>query len=67
MLGAAFAFSIPALSYHASCPRWLLGAGVLVVAVDIVSIVFGRQVMEWITVALILFYVGAVAAGTRRL
>jgi hypothetical membrane protein len=65
MLGTAFAFSVSALRYYPAWPRWLLAFGVLVAAVDILSGVCGSSyVMEWITVALFLFYICAVALKT---
>ncbi len=68
MLGTAFAFSVSALRYHRTWPRWLLVIGVLVALVDILSGVFGTScVMEWITVALFLFYVSASSIVVRRI
>jgi hypothetical protein len=67
-LGTAFAFSVSALRYHEAWPRWLLVTGVIVAVVDILSGVFGAShMMEWITVALFLFYVSASSKAAARI
>ena len=68
LLGTAFAFSVAALRYHPTCPRWLLILGALTALVDIIYGVFHTVYMlEWITTALILYYVGLIGAETNRL
>ena len=68
LLGTAFAFSIAALRYHPHYPRWLLVLGALVAVADIFSGIFHTVfLLEWITVALFLCYIGLVGAETNRL
>ena len=68
MLGTAFGFSVAALRYHPACPKWLLACGIIVALTDILSGVFGAShTMEWVTVALFLFYVSAIVIGTKRI
>jgi hypothetical membrane protein len=68
MLGTAFAFSVAALRYHQSWPRWLLALGVVVAMVDILSGVYGSSCLfEWVTVALLLLYVSSVALAVSAL
>ena len=71
LLGTAFAFSVAALRYHASCPRWLLILGAVTTLVDllygiskIVSTIF---VLEWVTIALFICYLVLLGAQTQRL
>ncbi len=68
LLGTAFAFSVFALRYHPKCPRWLLILGVLTALMDILSGVFHTvTVLEWVTVALLLCYLGLLGVETNRL
>lgn len=67
-LGTAFGFSVAALRYHPRCPRWLLALGG---ATALVAMIYGLlrtvQVLEWVTVALFLGYVGLLAVQTARI
>ncbi len=68
LLGTAFAFSVAALRYHPSCPRWLLILGASTAAVDILyGVLHTVTVLEWLTVALLLCYLGLLGAQTNRL
>jgi hypothetical protein len=68
LLGTAFAFSVAALRYHPACPRWLLIVGASTAVVDILSgILHTVTVLEWVTVALLLCYLGLLGAVTNRL
>lgn len=66
LLGTAFAFSVAALRYYPAWPRWLLIVGALTALVDLLYGVFHTiYVFEWITVALLLVYLGLLGAGTE--
>ena len=68
LLGTAFAFSGAALRYHPTCPRWLLILGASTALVDLLYGAFHTvYVLEWITVALLLCYLGLLGAETQRL
>lgn len=68
LLGTAFAFSVAALRYHPTCPRWLLILGVLTALVAMLFGIFHTIfVLEWVTVVLFLSYVGVLGAETQRL
>jgi hypothetical membrane protein len=68
LLGTAFGFSVAAIRYHPTCPRWLLILGALAALVDILSGVFHTvYVLEWVTVALFLCYPVFLGAETNRL
>lgn len=68
LLGTAFAFSVAALRYHPTCPRWLLILGAFTALVDIMYGVFHTvYLLEWFTTALFLCYVGLLGAETGRL
>lgn len=68
LLGTAFAFSVAALRYHPACPRWLLILGVVTALVAMLFGVFHTvYVLEWVTVALFLCYVGLLGAETQVL
>jgi hypothetical membrane protein len=68
LLGTAFAFSVAALRYHPTCPRWLLIVGALTALVTLLYGVFHTVfVLEWVTIALFLCYVGLLGAETNRL
>ncbi len=68
LLGTAFGFSVAALRYHATCPRWLLILGAITALVDILSGVFHTvYVLEWVTVSLFLCYPVLLGAQTNRL
>lgn len=68
LLGTAFGFSVSALRYQPTCPRWLLAVGVSTALVDMLFGFFHTvTVLEWATVALLLCYVGLVGVETNRL
>lgn len=68
LLGTAFGFSVAALRYHPTCPRWLLILGAIAALVDILSGVFHTvYVLEWVTVSLFLCYPVLLGAETNRL
>lgn len=68
LLGTAFGFSVAAIRYHPTCPRWLLILGALAALVDILSGVFHTvYVLEWVTVSLFLCYPVLLGAETNRL
>jgi hypothetical protein len=68
LLGTAFAFSVAALRYHATCPRWLLIVGASTALVALLYGIFHTvTALEWVTIALFLCYVGLLGAGTNRL
>jgi hypothetical membrane protein len=68
LLGTAFAFSVAALRYHPTCPRWLLILGGITALVAMLFGIFHTvYVLEWVTVALFLCYVGVLGAETQRL
>jgi hypothetical membrane protein len=67
LLGTAFAFSVAALRYHATCPRWLLIAGALTALVDMLYGVFHAVYMlEWVTTGMLLYYLGFLGAETNQ-
>jgi hypothetical protein len=67
LLGTAFAFSVTALRYDSSCPRWLLILGVLTALVAMLFGIFHSvYVLEWVTIVLFLCYVGALGSETQR-
>jgi hypothetical membrane protein len=67
LLGTAFAFSVAALRYHATCPRWLLLAGAFTALVDILyGVLHAVYVLEWVTVALLLCYLVLLGVQTNR-
>lgn len=68
LLGTAFAFSVAALRYHPTCPRWLLILGASTALVDLLyGALHTVYVLEWITAALLLCYLGLLGAQTQRL
>ena len=68
LLGTAFAFSVAALKYHPTCPRWLLIVGALTTLVALLYGIFHTVfVLEWVTIALFLCYIGLLGAETNRL
>ena len=68
LLGTAFGFSVAAIRYHPTCPRWLLILGALAALVDILSGVFHTvYVLEWVTVSLFLCYPVLLGAETNWL
>ena len=68
LLGTSFAFSVAALRYHPTCPRWLLIVGALTALVAMLYGIFHTvTALEWVTVALFLCYVGLLGAETNRL
>jgi hypothetical membrane protein len=68
LLGTAFAFSVAALRYHPACPRWLLIVGASTALAAILYGIFHTvTVLEWVTTALFLCYVGLLSAETNRL
>jgi hypothetical membrane protein len=71
LLGTAFAFSVAALRYHATCPRWLLILGAVTTLVDLLfgisKIVQTIFVLEWVTIALFISYFALLGAQTQRL
>jgi hypothetical protein len=71
MLGTAFAFSVAALRYHATCPRWLLVLGAVT---TLVYLLFGISqipstiyVLEWVTIVLFISDIALLGAQTQRL
>jgi hypothetical membrane protein len=67
LLGTAFAFSVAALRYHPACPRWLLILGASTALVDMLYGAFHAvYVLEWVTTALLLCYLGLLGAQTNR-
>jgi hypothetical membrane protein len=68
LLGTAFFFSVAALRYYPTCPKWLLILGALAALVDILSGVFHSvYVLEWVTVSLFLCYPVLLGVETNRL
>ncbi len=70
LLGTAFAFSVAALRYHASCPRWLLVLGAVTMLADLLfgisKVVTTIYVLEWVTIALFISYFAALGVWTQR-
>jgi hypothetical membrane protein len=67
LLGTAFAFSVAALRYYPTCPRWLLIMGALTALVALLYGIFHTAtVLEWVTTALFLCYLGLLGAETHR-
>lgn len=67
LLGTAFAFSVAAMRYYPYYPKWLLVLGGLIAVVDIVwGLIANIYLMEWITVALFLFYILLLGVVTGR-
>ena len=68
LLGTAFGFSVAALWYYPTYPRWILIMGALTALVDILSGVFHTvYVLEWVTVSLFLCYPVLLGIETNRL
>lgn len=68
LLGTAFGFSVAAIRYYPTCPRWLLILGALTALADILSGAFHTvYVLEWVTVSLFLCYPVLLGAETNRL
>ncbi len=68
LLGTAFAFSATALRYHPSFPKWVLAVGFFTAFVDILSGIFMEAtILEWLTVALFLFYLVLLNLFTKKL
>lgn len=68
LLGTAFAFSATALRYHPSFPKWVMAVGLITAFVDILSgIYMDVTILEWLTVALFLFYLMLLNKFTRKL
>ena len=68
LLGTAFGFSVAAIRYYPTCPRWLLILGALTALADILSGIFHTvYVLEWVTVLLFLCYPVLLGAETNRL
>jgi hypothetical membrane protein len=70
LLGTAFAFSVAALRYYASCPRWLLILGAVTTLADLLfglsKIMTTSFVLEWVTIALFISYIVLLGAQTQR-
>jgi hypothetical protein len=67
LLGTAFAFSVAALRYHATYPRWLLVVGASTALVDMLyGVLHTVTVLEWVTTALLLCYLGFLSAETKQ-
>ena len=68
LLGTAFAFSVAALRYYLTCPRWLLIVGT---STALVALLYGIYhpvtALEWVTTALFSCYVSLLGAETNRL
>jgi len=68
LLGTAFAFSVAALRYYPTCSIWLLIVGA---STALVAMLYGFfhmvTVLEWVTTALFLCYLGLLGAETNRL
>jgi hypothetical membrane protein len=68
LLGTAFAFSVAAVRYAPTCPRWLLALGAVTAVADILYGVFNSvRLLEWITTALLLCYVCLLGVESGRL
>lgn len=68
LLGTAFGFSVAAIRYYPTCPRWLLILGALTALADILSGIFHTvYVLEWVTVSLFLCYPVLLGAETNWL
>jgi hypothetical membrane protein len=66
-LGAALIFSLAALRYAPTCPRWLLAIGTMAAVLDVCYGTFQNvHLLEWITTALFLSYVCLLGLATRR-
>jgi hypothetical protein len=67
LLGTAFAFSATALRYHPSFPKWVLAVGLFTAFVDILSGIYMEvTILEWLTVALFLFYLVLLNLFTKK-
>jgi len=68
-IGTGFAFSVAALRYHPTVPRWSLALGVLTALTDIAFAVFSNKlfILEWITISLFLVYVIVLGVISKRL
>ena len=68
-LGTAFAFSVAALRYYPSVPKWILALGVLTALTDMAFAVFSSSlfILEWITISLFLVYLITLGATSKRL
>jgi hypothetical membrane protein len=68
LLGTAFAFSVTAIRYVPTCPRWLLALGAITAVADIIYGVFNSvRPFEWVTTALFLCYVCSLGVQTSQL
>jgi hypothetical membrane protein len=71
LLGTALAFSVAALRYHATCPRWLLILGsvttLMYLLFGISRIVSSIYVLEWVTIALFISDIALLGVQTQRL
>jgi hypothetical protein len=66
-IGTAFAFSVAALRYYSKYPRWLLFLGILIAIEDMFwGTVLNIYILEWITVALFLFYILLLGVKTKH-
>lgn len=67
LLGTAFAFSVAALRYHPAFPRWLLILGAFTALVAMLFGIFHTVfVLEWVTIAFFLCYVGLLGVQTNQ-
>ncbi len=68
LLGTAFAFSVTAIRYVPTCPRWLLTLGAVTALADVMYGIFNSvRPLEWVTTALFLCYVCSLGVQTSRL
>jgi hypothetical protein len=67
LIGTAFAFSVAAFRYYSKYPRWLLFLGIMIALEDMVwGMVLNTYIVEWLTVALFLFYILQLGIETKR-
>jgi hypothetical protein len=67
LIGTGFAFSVATLRYYSKYPRWLLFLGILVALEDMLwGLVLNIYIVEWVTVALFLFYIMLIGIETKR-
>ena len=68
-LGTAFAFSVAALRYHTTFPRWLLLFGGIAAFINMVAQIFFTDICisEWIVVPLLLSYCLFLGIGVESL
>jgi hypothetical membrane protein len=67
LIGSGFVFSVAAFWYYSKYPRWLLIFGIFVALEDILwGLILNIFIIEWLTVALFLFYILLVGFVTNR-